>query len=325
MAPISPTQSNAQAALAAFLGAILPGIPGQQPAVFTGAIAGTTLTVGALPGKQPAGILGTIQPNAPLLGLGVAPGTTIVQQLSGASGGIGTYQVASAQSVGQATMSTGVTIVAGQQNRVAEPANPYFCVFTPIQFKRLATNLDTAADCKLAGLIVGAVLTVSDVAFGSIIPPCALFGTGVASSTTVLSQASGFPLGQAGTYNVAPAQAAAKATMSAGTKSMLQSAELVVQCDFHSPDTLAGDFAQTVSTALRDEFGTTFFASINANITPLYADDPAQRPFTNAENQFEWRWSLDVHLEVDQTVVVPQLYADSVEAELIDVDATFPP
>ena len=327
MATISPTQSNVQAALTAFLAEVLPGLSG-APAVFIGSIAGTTLTVTGLPGRQPAGIQGTIQLNSPLLGLGVAPGTIILAQLSGVTGGAGIYQISISQTISQpVTMSTGVTIIAGQQNRTAEPNNPYFAVFVPINFERLATNFDGYADCKFTGSIVGNVMTVSDVADGQISPGATVFGTGVSSGTTVIQQLSG-ATGGAGTYQVSPAQTSGSATLSAGQKMLTQPAECVCQIDFHSPDSLAGDFAQIVSTSIRDSFGVNFFANLPPpfnGVVPFYADSPAMRPFQNAEQQWEWRFSLDAKFEVDQTVSVAQTFADAVTVTLEDVDAVFPP
>lgn len=320
MNSIAPTQSNAQAALVAFLAQVLPGTPGQAPAVFTGTINGTTLTVSAL-------TQGTITANSPVLGLGIAPGTTIVNQFSGPSGGAGLYQISISQMVNQSvTMSTGVTIIAGQQNRTAEPANPYFVVFIPIMFRRLATNLDSSADCKLIGSISGNTLTAVSVAAGAIIAGATLFGTGVATGTTVIAQLTGLP-GGAGTYQTSPSQTATQQTISAGQKGMTQEAEVTVQIDFHSPDSLAGDFAQTVSTALRDEYGVSFFANLSAplnGVVPFYADDPAQRPFVNDQNQYEFRWSCDAKFQVNQVVSVPQEYADSADIDVVDVLADYP-
>lgn len=332
MASISPTQSNAQQALAAFLSAVLPGVPGQQPAVFTGVVEGTTLTVSGLPNKQPAGIQGTIQPNSPLLGLGVAPGTVVLQQLSqapgAAPGGVGTYQVSISQTTpNPATMSTGVSIVAGQANRVGEPANPYFAVFTPIGFERVETNFDQWADIQFRGSIAGAVLTVASVAFGEVLPGAMVFGTGVLSGTLVVSQISG-EVGGPGTYSVAPSQSATTQTMASGAEVITQGAIATIQIDYHGPDTLAGDFAQTVSTLLRDEFGTTFFANLAAplsGVTPLYCDDPNQRPFISAENTFEWRWSADCKLFVAQAVSVPQQFFTSADVTPVSVEVAYPP
>ena len=320
MPAISPTQSQIQQALASFLNAVLPGITG-FPAVFVGSINGTTLTVNQLPGLAPGGIQGAVQSNAPLLGVGVAPGTFVVQQLTGNSGGVGTYQISQTQSVGSATMSTGVSVVAGQGNRIVEPANPYFVVMTPMRSKRLSTNLDGTADCKFTGAIAGTVLTVSDVAFGSINAWASIIGTGIALGTQVARQLSGTQ-GGAGTYSVTVSQSLASGALSAGQMTLLQDSEWVLQCDFHSPDTIAGDMAKTVSTALRDNYGVSFFAAqpapLNA-VVPLYADDPVQAPFISAENQYEFRWTLDVHLEVSQSLSVPQTYADEVTVELVEL------
>jgi hypothetical protein len=325
---ISPTQSNVQAAVGAFLAAVLPGLSGSAPAVFVGAISGTTLTVTSLPAKQPAGIQGFIQDNAPLLGLGVAPGTTIVTQLTGSpSGGIGTYQVSISQSVPNAPMSTGITIVAGQQNRVAEPVNPFFAVVTPMRVDRLSTSVDAAADVKFQGSISGTTLTVSTVDTGILTAGASIFGLGVTNPTIIIKQLTGSP-GGTGTYQVSPSQAVGAETLSAGAKTITQNAEWTLQLDFHSPDTTAGDLAMTVSTALRDPYGVDFFAGLAPplnGVVPLYADDPRQVPFVNDQNQVEYRWSLDCCLQVDQTVVVSQQYSDSATVTLKDVTALYPP
>lgn len=315
--PISPTQSNVQAALRAFLLAVLPGVSGSTPAVFVGTIAGTTLTVTNI-------LQGSIALNVPVLG--AVPGTIITANGTG-TGGIGSYTVSISQTLSNATtMATGVTVVAAQQNRVPETNNPYFAVMTPIRFTRLATNVDQSADTKFTGAIDGNTLTVSDVAFGQIILGATIFGTGVAANTMVVAFGTGG--GGTGTYMVSPSQTVASETLSAGKKTLTEEAESVVQLDFHSPDTLAGDFAQTVSASLRDEYGTTFFASLTPpfdGVSPLYADDPRQMPFISDQSQYEWRWVLEARLQVSQTVSVPQEYADAASVTIKDVSALYPP
>ena len=314
---ISPTQSNAQTAVRSFLLAVLPGIAGQSPAVFQGTISGTTLTANALPGLPSGGIQGSIAVNAPVLG--AAPGTTIQSQLSGTSGGVGTYQVSVSQTVAiPATMATGISVVAAQPNRVVEPNNPWFVVMSFLYGKRLGTNQDSSADAKFTGSIAGNTLTVSAVQIGTVSAGSTIFSNAVSANTQIISQLTGTS-GGAGTYQVSPSQTVSSGTMSAGTKTMFMSSEATVQLDFHSPDYLAGDFAQTVSISFRDEYATTFFSSLTApqnNVSPLYADDPRQAPFINAENQYEWRWSLDAHVQIDETVAAPQEYADSATVTL---------
>jgi hypothetical protein len=58
----------------------------EYPATFTASIAGTTMTVTAVES-------GIVKANMELVGIGVEAGTTIVSQLTGATGGTGTYTV----------------------------------------------------------------------------------------------------------------------------------------------------------------------------------------------------------------------------------------
>lgn len=79
------------------------GAAGAAGASFTGSIAATTLTVTALAS-------GTIVPNQPLAGAGITAGTYIVSQLTGTTGGIGTYQVSASQTVASEAMTTASSI-----------------------------------------------------------------------------------------------------------------------------------------------------------------------------------------------------------------------
>lgn len=213
-------------------------------------------------------------------------------------------------------------VVAGQDNRVAEDAGAKFVVMQPPRFARLATNLDSAADVKFTGSIAGTALTVTDVAFGVIEPGATVFGVGVAAGTKIVSGPGGV-----GSYVVSTSQTLASGTLSSGAKSAEQAAEVTVQIDFHADDGTSGDAAQVVSTLFRDEYATSQFADQDParDVAPLHADDPRQIPFFNEEQQVEWRWVLDVCMQANQVVSVPQQYADSVEVELVSVDAAYPP
>ena len=317
---LSPTQSNVQASLRAFLLNVLPGVAGQAPAVFQGTISGTTLTVAALPGLAVGGIQGAIAANSPLLG--AAPGTIVLSQITGLTGGVGTYLISLSQTVATATtMATGVAIVAGQANRVSAPNDPWYVVMTPMFSKRLGTNQDNSADVKFTGSIAANTLTVSAVQAGTVTPGPTIFAPNVAANTQIIQQLTG-PQGGAGTYLVSAGQTISSQTMSAGAKQMFMSEEWTVQVDFFSPDYLSGDFARTVSIGLRDELCSSFFSALAPplyNVSPLYADDPRQAPFIDAENQYEWRWMLEVKLQVDETISVPQTYADGITVTLEEV------
>jgi len=103
--------------------------------------------------------------------------------------------------------------------------------------------------------------------------------------------------------------------------------DVVFQLDFHSANVGdSSDMAQTIATLFRDPYATEFFSALTPpiDVAPLYVDDPRQMPFMNAEQQFETRWIVDVHLEANQVVSVGQQYADSVDIGLVSVTAAYP-
>lgn len=131
---ITPTQSNVLASLRAFLLAVLPdgmevvtGGPNRVPepkvggfvvmspvrinrlatnldtasdVVFEGSIAGTVLSVTEM-------LHGTIRTGLNLFGLDVLEATKISSQLSGSTGGSGTYQVSKTQTIGARKLAAG--------------------------------------------------------------------------------------------------------------------------------------------------------------------------------------------------------------------------
>jgi hypothetical protein len=99
--------------------------------------------------------------------------------------------------------------------------------------------------------------------------------------------------------------------------------QLTVQIDVHGP--ASGDNAQMISTVMRDEWATIAFGALTPDVQPLYADDPRQTPFTNGEDQIEFRWTIDCVLQANPIVSTPQDFADEVVVTPIEVDTTYPP
>lgn len=217
-----------------------------------------------------------------------------------------------------AVLPAGVTIIIGQVNRVPSPEGDY-CVYWPLRRPRLATNVDTSIDAKFTGSIAGTVMTITEVIAGPMNVGATVFGVGVAANTIVSEQTSG-PTGGAGTYTISPSQAVTSTTLSAGQTEIEQSTEVVMQVDVHG--TAAGDNVQTISTAFRDAYGVSLFAG--TGVTPLYAEDPRQLAFQPASVQFEDRWSIDLHMQADPTIAVPQQFADQANVTVIDVIEAFP-
>jgi hypothetical protein len=209
-------------------------------------------------------------------------------------------------------------------NRVSAPRVGNYVMMSPLRVPRLRTNIASDQDCKFTGSIAGTVLTVTELASGVIRAGATLFGTGVTTNTKIVSGPGGV-----GSYVIDTSQTVSSRVLSAGARSVEQGAEFVVQLDFHSDDTSAVDAANAFSTLFRDPYGVDFFeAYAVANgkpvVVPLYGDDPKQMPFINENQQWEWRWVIEAHLQVNETVVVPQQYADIITPVPVSVEAEFP-
>lgn len=217
-----------------------------------------------------------------------------------------------------AILPAGVKVIVGQVNRVASPEGD-FVVMWPLRRPRLATNLEIDADTKFEGSITAGIMTVTHIDFGAILPGNPVFGTGVTDGTAVVNQISG-PTGGAGSYTIAPAQTVSARTLSASTVQVEQDTDCVMQLDVHG--TASADNAQTISTLMRSPYAVDQLSPSGA--TPLYADDPKQMPFITAANQYEDRWVVEAHLQINPVVSVPTQFADAVAVTTVDVDVAYP-
>lgn len=216
-----------------------------------------------------------------------------------------------------------VEVIIAQKNRVPEPTANDFVVMTEISRTRIETNIDTPADVRFTGSIAGTVMTVSSVDFGTIYVGATVSGVGVTAGTKVSALAGG--TGGAGDYTISASQIVPSGVLSTGAVDIVQPVMIGVQLDVHGPN--SSDNAQIISTLMRDDYAVQSFAeqSPNYGVVPLYADDPAQRPFINEAQQYEDRWVIDCRIQVNPVVSPAAQYADALEAELIDVDAVYPP
>ena len=217
-------------------------------------------------------------------------------------------------------LPSGTPVIRGQVNRVPEPANSDFAVMWVTSRVRLATNEDTDADALFAGSISGTTLTISVVHYGELVVGAEIFGEDVADGTVVTALGSG--TGGVGTYVVSQSQTVASQPIAAGQANKMQRTQVLVQIDVHGPN--SDDNVQAITTLFRDPYGVDFMSALNPNMAPLYADDPRQIPFTNAEQQIETKYVVEAFLQANQSVTIPQQYADKLTATLINVDAAYP-
>jgi hypothetical protein len=212
-----------------------------------------------------------------------------------------------------AVLPSGIEVIRAQSNRVPEPLGPDFVVMTPLRRTRLSTNIDNDADIQIAGGIAFSEMTVSAVANGTLSPGQELTGPGVVIGSIIIEQLSGTP-GLDGIYTIAPSQNVATGTIYAGLHGMMQPTNFTYQLDIHGPS--SAENAQIISTIGRDWWACQFLAPYG--IQPLYADDPRQLAFVNAENQYEDRFIVEMCLQGNPTVSVLQQYADQVNVDLIN-------
>jgi hypothetical protein len=118
-------------------------------ATLTASIAGTTLTVTAA--------AGTVLPGQAILGAGVDAGLYIVSQLSGAIGGIGTYQLSGTDTVGSESMTTQAFPVVVTYDSVSGA----FLIKSGVSgsFSTIGFATGTAADDLLLQAAQGAVIS----------------------------------------------------------------------------------------------------------------------------------------------------------------------
>ncbi len=226
----------------------------------------------------------------------------------------------------------GIKTLRGQSNRVPEPKDSNFIVMWPLNGQRLDTNVDTYADCVFTASIASSVMNVTamDPNFiGTIKVGASVWGAGLPPGGVTISSL-GTGSGGTGTYNLAgsPPDISSE-TMAAGTEQLQQNMDFHVQLDVHGP--LAGDNSFIIGTVYRDERGVLIFddactaIDIPVLLAPLYAEEPRQVPFVNDQQQYETRYIVILHVQVNQSLQLPQQFADELEADVRNVDVSYPP
>lgn len=231
-------------------------------------------------------------------------------------------------------LDSSVDVSRGQQNRKAEPSADNYVVMWPLNRNRLSTNVETLVDVAFVGSIVPAgsgpnpVLTVSQMLAGTVQQGLTLTGPGVSSDATIGAQLAGGTPGGAGTYalNTAqPSTTVGSTILQAGYEQYMKPTQVDVQVDVHGP--LSADNAEIIATLFRSSFGVEAFAAEGAaiginfavgisaigavDVVPLYVEDPRQMPFLNAEQQYEERWIVEVHMQANIAVRVPRQFASA--------------
>lgn len=86
-----------------------------------------------------------------------------------------------------------------------------------------------------------------------------------------------------------------------------------IQVDFYGPS--AGDWCKAVKTVYRTPYTVSQFP---AGISPLYCSEARQLPLTNAEDQYEARWTVTASLQYNPTVYLPLQSATALKMNLVE-------
>ncbi|MBL3522874.1 hypothetical protein IM876_09380 [Serratia plymuthica] len=100
------------------------------------------------------------------------------------------------------------------------------------------------------------------------------------------------------------------------------------QIDFYGDS--AQEFANIISTMFRSDYSCEWFRrntvdNAQPQITPLFSTNPKQTTMINGEDQWENRWTCELHSQIPASVVLPQQFMESIEVGLVEVDTKFPP
>jgi hypothetical protein len=202
-------------------------------------------------------------------------------------------------------LPAGVSIVAGQINRVPEPSGSDFVEMTPIFQDRFATNNDQYIPALFQGSISGVTLNIASAIVGKVQVGSTIYGPGVSANTVITALGTG--IGGVGTYTVNNSQTVGSSELQAGTNVVEQDTEVTIQLDVHGPN--SSDNSQIITTLFRDQYATNFFTDAGYDMAPLYVEGPRQMPFVNGEQQVEYRYVVDVVLQVNPIITLPQAAA----------------
>lgn len=216
-------------------------------------------------------------------------------------------------------LPAGIECIRGQDNRVPEPPGVDFVVMTPLAERRMAYNTATFADTIITGSIAGTTLTVAAVSQGEAplaVGNAVIDTTGALAANTVIT-ALGTGSGGVGTYTVSPSQTVASETMYVDVRSDLTPTELTVQIDVHGPNST--DNTKILESLLISGYGFSQFIASGVDMQALYCHEARQVPFINAENQYEYRWTLDAVLQINPVTSTATQFFDHIALTTTDV------
>lgn len=100
--------------------------------------------------------------------------------------------------------------------------------------------------------------------------------------------------------------------------------QVTIQVDCYGK--LSAEWVVMLMTSFRSEYASEFFTNTGLDLQPLYTSDPMQMPLVNGEQQYESRWMIQVVMQTNAVVTLPQQFSNTLgPIGLISVDVAYPP
>lgn len=211
-------------------------------------------------------------------------------------------------------LPAGTPVFKAQTNRVPEPKETNFVSMTPILRERLETNVDSYESAQDVQVLTFAALTTTPT-IGDTVVNGGATASGIVTAVTATDVTVNtlnkqyFAIGDVVSNTTHAGVVGTMIGLAYGSATSMQPIKMTIQLDIHGP--LGGDNAHVVSTLLRDTYGVDQFATSGFDVTPLYTSDPKQLPFINGEEQIETRYVVDVVLQCNPVVTIPQQYGQT--------------
>jgi hypothetical protein len=236
-------------------------------------------------------------------------------------GSVGSYRVTPIQNFPSVFVYGAPEVVRGQISRVSEPRAGDFVIVQQLRQPRLSLNITSFSDnIIVASADEFGVLTITTVTreFSPLVPGMLLLDVGgpLVNGTVLGEQLSG-TTGGLGTYNIYPPQVIPQETIYAGIREDLTPTQLALQLDFHGPN--SGDNVKIIESLWRSDYAYDLLNPLG--VSPLYSSDPREMPFMNAEQQYEYSWTIDLEMQTNPVVLTSQQFFDQIAIASYEVDA----
>lgn len=107
------------------------------------------------------------------------------------------------------------------------------------------------------------------------------------------------------------------------TRTVTEQVRITMQISLFGP--ASSNQMQLVTALWRDMQAVDYFRNQSVPVCPLTTSTTRQLGFITGERQYEDCWSVDLSMQVNLTVTMPQQFATSIPVTLIEVDTTYRP